>query len=223
LPRDLAVPDASPVTLTTKIHGALSVGWALIPLVTLGLASVATFGYGAIRLRSRSLGVCAAVYGLAASAFLYLMDVGPDPSWQANLGVEIGLTSAAIATGHAFAVRQRVLDGPTVTAEDRARSALRRRDYSRKLLTDNPQLARQLNIGRPDLPSDFDDGGLIDVNHVPEGYLTILPGIDTALASRIIEVRDAIGGFDSLDDMGILLDLPPQRLDWAQERAIFVR
>ena len=223
LPPDAATPDTTPVTLTAHIHAALSVGWALIPLVTLGLASVATFGYGAIRLRSRSLGVCAAVYGLAGSAFLYLTNIGPDPSWQANLGVEIGLTSAAIATGHAFAIRQRVLDGPTVTAEDKARGALRRRDYSRKLLTENPQLARELNIGRPDLPSDFDDGGLIDVNHVSEGYLTILPGIDTALASKIVEVREAIGGFDSLDDMGILLELPPQRLDWARERAIFVR
>ena len=51
----------------------------------------------------------------------------------------------------------------------------------------------------------------------------MLPGIDTVLASTIIEVRDPIGGFDSLDDMEILLGLPPQRLDWARERAIFVR
>ena len=223
VPQAPVVPATSPVSLTRSVHIALSVGWALLPLVTLGLASVATFGYAAIRLRSRALGFCAAAYGLAASAFLFLVNIGTDASWQSNLGAAIGLTSAAIATGHGFAIRPRVLDGPIVTAEDKARDALRRRAHARKLVTDHPQLAKELKIGRPDLHSDFDDGGLIDVNHVPEGYLTILPGIDTALASRIIEVRDAIGGFDSLDDMGILLDLPPQRLDWAQERAIFVR
>jgi hypothetical protein len=223
LPPDTAVPATTPVTLTARIHAALSVGWALIPLATLGLGSVVSFAYAAIRLRSRWLGFCAAVYGLAASAFLFLIDVEPDPSWQSNLGVGIGLTAAAVATGHAFAIRQRVLNGPLVSPEDKARDALRRRERSRKLLTDNPRLAKELNIGRPDLHSDFDDGGLIDVNHVPEAYLTILPGVDAVLASKIIEVRDSIGGFDSLDDMEILLALPPQRLDWARDRAIFVR
>jgi len=90
-------------------------------------------------------------------------------------------------------------------------------------VTDHPQLAKELKIGRPDLHSDFDDGGLIDVNHVPEEYLTTLPGIDAVLAANIIEVRDSIGGFDSLDDMEVLLGLPPGRLDWARERTIFVR
>jgi hypothetical protein len=223
LPRDTAVPTTAPVTLTAKIHAALSVGWALVPLITLGLGSVATFGYAAIRLRSRWLGFCAATYGLAALAFLLLTNVEPDPSWQSNLGVGIGLTAAAIATGHAFAIRQSVFNGPIVTPEDKARDALRRRDRSRKLLTDNPQLARELNIGRPDLQSDFDDGGLIGVNHVPERCLILLPGVDAFLASKIIEVRDSIGGFDSLDDMEVLLGLPPRQLDWARERTIFVR
>ena len=223
LPRDAAVPQASRGTLNTEIRDALSVGWALLPLVTLGLASVATFAYGAIRLRSRSLGFCAAGYGLAAIVFLFLANTGSDASWPPTLGVGIGFTAAAIATVQAFAIRTRVFSGSIVTAEDKAREVLRRRDYSRKLLTDNPQLAKELNIGRPDLHSDFDDGGLIDVNHVPAEFLTTLPGIDAVLASTIVEVRDAIGGFDSLDDMEILLGLPPQRLDWARERALFLR
>ena len=128
------------------------------------------FVYAAIRLRSRSLGYCAAGYGLAATAFLFLANTGSDASRQSNLGVGIGLTAAAIATVQAFAIRQRVFSVPIITAEDKAREVLRRRDYSRKLLTDNPQLAKELNIGRPDLHSEFDDGGLIDVNHVPRSF-----------------------------------------------------
>src|SRR5690606_39982870 len=38
-------------------------------------------------------------------------------------------------------------------------------------------LAKRLAIGRPDLPRQFDDGGLIDLNHAPEHVLTSLPGV----------------------------------------------
>jgi len=169
------------------------------------------------------LGLCAAVYGSAAVAFLYLVNSSSDTSWQANLGVGIGLTFAAVATGHGFAIRQKVQDGPVVTAEDEARGRLRRRSKARKLLIDNPPLAQELRIGRPDLSTNFDDGGLIDVNHVPENYLTSLPGFDNELARKVVELRETVGGFDSLDDMGVLLNLAPQRLDSARERAIFIR
>jgi hypothetical protein len=30
-----------------------------------------------------------------------------------------------------------------------------------------PVLARELRIGRPDVPRQFDDGGLVDLNHAP--------------------------------------------------------
>jgi DNA uptake protein ComE-like DNA-binding protein len=169
------------------------------------------------------LGLSAVVYGLAAVAFVFLTNSGPQKSWQSNLGVEIGLTFAALATGHAFAIRQRVQGGLVLTPEDEARDTLRRRSHCRQLVTKNPKLAAELNIGRPDLDRDYDDGGLIDVNHVPERYLLALPGIDSELACKIIEVRKSIGGFDSLDDMEVLLGLSPQRLDSARDRAIFTR
>jgi hypothetical protein len=37
-------------------------------------------------------------------------------------------------------------------------------------------MAWELRIGRPDLPRVYDDGGLIDVNHVPPQVLATLPG-----------------------------------------------
>jgi DNA uptake protein ComE-like DNA-binding protein len=219
----VAVPQSHGLSKTDTGRTALFAAWAVVPLVTLGLGSVATFAFAAIRLRSRSLGLCAAVYGSTAVAFLYLVNTGPDSSWQANLGVGIGLTFTAVATGHGFAIRQTVQDGPVITAEDEARGRLRRRSKARKLLTKNPPLAQELKIGRPDLSTNFDDGGLIDANHVPESYLTSLPGFDSELAHRVVELRESVGGFDSLDDMGVLLNLAPQRLDSARERLIFIR
>jgi DNA uptake protein ComE-like DNA-binding protein len=219
----VAVPQPYGVSNAPTPRTALFAAWALVPLVTLGLGSVATFAYAAIRLRSRALGLCAAVYGSAAVAFLYLVNSSSDTSWQANLGVGIGLTFAAVATGHGFAIRQKVQDGPVVTAEDEARGRLRQRSKARRLLIDNPPLAQELKIGRPDLNTNFDDGGLIDVNHVPVSYLTSLPGFDNELAHTVVEMRESVGGFDSLDDMGVLLNLAPQRLESARERAIFIR
>ena len=43
--------------------------------------------------------------------------------------------------------------------------------WARRLQQDNPVLAQELKIGRPDLPRGYDDGGLVDVNHVPAAIL----------------------------------------------------
>jgi hypothetical protein len=41
------------------------------------------------------------------------------------------------------------------------------RDRARQIVSQNPELARELMIGRPDLPRTYDDGGLIDANYAP--------------------------------------------------------
>ncbi|HEY1830590.1 MAG TPA: helix-hairpin-helix domain-containing protein [Acidimicrobiales bacterium] len=88
-------------------------------------------------------------------------------------------------------------------------------------MTKNPTLADELGIGRPDIHRTFEDGGLIDVNHVPEPYLLHLPGIGSDLASRIVELRKSIGGFDSTGDLEVTLDIEPGRLDQAKDLMIF--
>ena len=123
-----------------------------------------------------------------------------------------------------LAVRQSVFFLPTeedavVAAKDR----LRRRDESRRIAATDPRLARELQIGRPDLPSDYDDGGLIDVNHVSEEYLRDVGALDAALASRIIEARPQVGGFDSLHDLEMVVGLDPRSLDEVADRLLFCR
>ena len=58
-----------------------------------------------------------------------------------------------------------------------ARARMRRRQQARQLAQDSPVLARELAIGRPDVPHDYDDGGLVDVNHVPEDVLASSLGL----------------------------------------------
>ena len=81
----------------------------------------------------------------------------------------------------------------------------------------------ELGIGRPDLDGPFDDGGLVDVNHSPAEVLCELPGIDRGIADRIVSTRSELGGFTSLDEMSVTLDLPPAKLDAISDRLLFLR
>jgi DNA uptake protein ComE-like DNA-binding protein len=101
------------------------------------------------------------------------------------------------------------------------KAQLRARSKALRILRKNPELATELGIGRPDLSRTYDDGGLIDVNHVPLALIEQLPGVDGELALRISDVRSDVGGFDSIDDMEILLNLPPGILPDVRGRLIF--
>jgi hypothetical protein len=109
------------------------------------------------------------------------------------------------------------------TAKDAAAYELRRRQEARHLLVTKPDLARRLAIGRPELDRQYDDGGLIDVNHVPLAVLAGLPGMDPSLAMRLTSVRDEINGFDSYDDLVNLLDLAPDALAPWSDQFVFLR
>lgn len=210
----------------TRRNQILSVIWAVIPVPTLGMGAPFTFTYAAIRLRSKALGWCAALYGVVAFAAFYLLG-GPDSdsNWQANVGTALALVLTAVATAHAFAIRPALL--PTATSQqlaiDEAKERLRLRAQARQIVATNPQLADELQIGRPELERRFDDGGLVDVNHVSPATLTALPGIDASLAHQIVSLRDTIGGFESLNDLSATLDVPPQVFDRAADILIFRR
>lgn len=83
-------------------------------------------------------------------------------------------------------------------------------------------LARELRIGRPDLPRDYDDGGLIDVNHVPPQVLTSLSGITPAIAEQIVATRDHVGRFSSAEELVTTVDLHPDLLPEIKEYGIFL-
>ncbi|MBE7325186.1 helix-hairpin-helix domain-containing protein [Nocardioides sp. Y6] len=80
----------------------------------------------------------------------------------------------------------------------------------------DPDMARELRIGRPDLSRHFDDGGLVDVNHVPAATLVAALGLSPELAAQVVQAREGLGRFQHLDDLMTLagLDLDTfQRID----------
>ncbi len=96
-----------------------------------------------------------------------------------------------------------------------------RREQARALVINNPALAADLGIGRPDLDRDFDDGGLIDVNEVPAAVLATLPGFTSALADEVIRARDLVGGrFFAADDLVVHGGVPPEVLERVRDRLL---
>ncbi|MCO6007412.1 helix-hairpin-helix domain-containing protein [Actinoallomurus purpureus] len=100
-----------------------------------------------------------------------------------------------------------------------------RRDLRRKAreqAATDVVLARELRIGRPDLPRHYDDGGLIDVNHVPPQVLTMFSGVTPELAEHIARVRDHVGGFSSAEELAATSDLHPDLMPEIAEYAVFL-
>jgi hypothetical protein len=50
--------------------------------------------------------------------------------------------------------------------------------------------ARELRIGRPDLPREYDHGGLVDVDHVPGEILTSRLGLAPGETAAIVVARE---------------------------------
>ncbi len=198
--------------------------WAFAPLFTLGLAAVPCFVYAAHRLRTRALYVAVIAY----SALTLLVVWGASTDSESNLQSEIGgfttMVLVTVATAHTLVVRRSVFseNGGVDPAIAAARARLRRRQEARRIAAEDPALARELKIGRPDQPRAYDDGGLIDVNHVPVGVLSGVEGISLELASTIVDARELLRRFDSRDDLEVALGLDPYSLESTPDLLVFL-
>jgi hypothetical protein len=102
-----------------------------------------------------------------------------------------------------------------------AKGRIERRKDARHLAETDPALARDLGIGRPDLARDYDDGGLVDVNHVPGDALAAHLGLAPHEVSDVLAARDKLGRFTSADELCAYTELPPDRVDELRELMIF--
>ncbi|MCW2897843.1 MAG: hypothetical protein JWO67_108 [Streptosporangiaceae bacterium] len=216
-------------------RAALSVAWAGLPMLTLGLATPLCFAAAAIWRRRAHLFLATLAYTgilvlqLAIQPDLRAADAATrDPA--ETLFTACVLAQALAGCFHAFLVRRRVFDPHSLdgtAANEAAIESVRRsrllRQKARELAGADVALARELRIGRPDLPRRYDDGGLVDVNRAPAGVLAILPGITTELAARIERVRAETGGFVSAEELSALAGLPPELTAELAEYAIFLR
>lgn len=202
--------------------------WAAAPVYTIGLGTWAVFLYAAIRRRSWWLGGASLLY----AAVLVVFAIAESPAKPGPLALGIGTVAwlGCMLGGfaHALAVRRRVFF-PVVDPDDQAleraeAKALERRklrERARALAERDPGLARELGIGRPDLRRDYNDGGLVDVNHAPASALATLPGMTGDLAAKAVAMRQERGSFVSADDLCNALELPPAGIADLAVRTIY--
>jgi hypothetical protein len=217
--------------VTGRKHGATAVRrwtppsaarwlWLLVPLGSFGMAAFIPPAYFAIRQRRRSGFVWSALLLAAITAF-FIVDPHNDHAGTRH-GVAVALIMLCFVGGAAVTLGFLVAGPPSEDPVAVARRQLELRQHARKVAEKDPRLAIEAHIGRPDIRGDHGDGGLVDVNRVPASVLAGLPGIDAALAHRIVTTRRDVGGYSSLADLVTTLDLDPIRLDDAADQLIFI-
>ncbi|MEV7597860.1 DUF4236 domain-containing protein [Kitasatospora sp. NPDC089797] len=217
-----AAPTSAPASAPTGRQRRPGAWYFLIVLLSAGVLSAVPFAHAAARLQRRDLLVRAGCYAAAVVVFGALSSLAPkDAQGHAvgaggNLlsGLSVLLLIATIVTAcyQLVPLRREVFGlaaGPAQPAHPAtadpvvaARLAARaRRDEARSLAQTDPVLARDLHIGRPDLSREYDDGGLIDLNHAPAVAIAEACSIEPAPAQRIVAARQELGSFGSLDEV----------------------
>jgi Helix-hairpin-helix motif len=193
--------------------------WPWISIIPLGLGAWAPIyaGVQAGNARWRALGALWSALVVAGWAVAIASNGGAASGFLLIVG-----WAGAVATSFAIRPEYERLTGSSFDrAVLDAEGRLSARERALRLARENPALAREAGVGRPDLPGSA-DGGLVDVNNAPASALARLPGVDDALATRIVEGRTEAGGFSSVEDLGATLDLDASTVDALREVAVFL-
>jgi DNA uptake protein ComE-like DNA-binding protein len=194
--------------------------WPWISLIPVGLGAWAPI-YAGVRARRSSwilLGVlcCAVVIG----GFIKNGTGGHAGSDDiAGLLIIVGWVGAVAVSFSIRPAYERQMSSPLLEASEEARERLSERRRALALAHENPALAQEMGIGRPDKRGAA-DAGLVDVNNASVAALEQLPGIDDRLATRIAEARAQVGGFSSLEDLGAALDLDGDVVEKLRDKVV---
>ncbi|MEU9481142.1 DUF4236 domain-containing protein [Streptomyces sp. NPDC048191] len=234
--QSLATPAAAvnaPVTGTSaarRDRGSRRPGaWYIaIVLLSAGLFSAIPFAHAAARLRRKDLRLRAGIYAAVAMVVAVLSSITPHDAHGNAVGTAgralstilalLALALMATACFQLVPLRREVYGleaGPTPPTHPAAAdpvvaahlAARARRDEARALAQSDPVLAQDLRIGRPDLPREYDDGGLIDLNSVPADAIATACSIEPSLAERIVAARQELGSFSSLDEVFVFAEV----------------
>jgi DNA uptake protein ComE-like DNA-binding protein len=195
--------------------------WAFISLVPLGLGAWAPI-YAGVKAR-RPVWILLGVLWSASVVAGFIADSASHPGNNDFAGFLFILGwVGAIATS--FSIRsayERQMSSDLERATEAAEQRLADRRRALEMAQRNPALAQELGIGRPDRQGAA-DAGLVDVNNAGVTALLGLPGVDGDLATQIIETREKVGGFSSLEDCGATLDLDGGIVEGLRSKVVFL-
>jgi len=198
-----APPFIFPMQATPMLHAAPArrqvSPWEVIlavvaPFATCFVGGWFYFAYAGVRRRQARFFVIAAAYfvvWLAAWILFLVIDPSPvDADYTSNAedaGLIMLMVLPLIAAGHGVVV---------AVQSSRFYHARTMREHARHFALLAPDRAREVGIGRPDLPlRAVDDGGLLDLNHIDEYELAKATGLPMTQACEIVANRTANGPF----------------------------
>jgi hypothetical protein len=197
--------------------------WAFGNLMPFGIATPILFGVAGAQARRRAWKIAAVIYGVIAYSGLLLAIIGDRDSTPATLGGLLILVAWIGGAVHGFLIRpayaRALAGGPS--ALDRARDVVHKREEAQRLVAREPQVARQMGVGRPDVPGAI-DMGVVDINHAGADAIAALPGVDDALAREIVRAREACDGFKTLAEMGGVVDLEADTVEDLRPFVVFL-
>ncbi|WP_431877059.1 BTAD domain-containing putative transcriptional regulator [Micromonospora marina] len=221
-----AVPPARRPGVPRWLSVLATVGGAFVALFSFGLLTwLVVLLYGFWR---RSWGnVLAAVYYLTVGVTFVVVIGGSETeevSGPEGALIMIWLVTWISGVPHVVLLNGRLLAWLRGLWRGRPyadRSRLRR-EYARYLLYQYPSARDDLRIGRPDLPRAYDDGGLVDVNSVPDHVIAGLPGLTRSQAQHVVVDRRMRGPYTSMEELASRCLLPAAATDSLRELLIFL-
>ena len=185
--------------------------WVIVPLISVGILTFASFLYVGLRARRNAWLVASAIY-LAIFVTAFAVDAAAGGAeWSSTMAgfALFGLAGGGLA--HCMAIRKTfyaIVDGHPDDSYEAALQKLNVRERGRRLAAEQPDRARQMGVGRPDVTGSF-HANLVDLNSAPAGVIADVCGVSDEVATRVVAARQRAGEFSSVEDLDLLVDLPP--------------
>lgn len=215
--RPVLLPLPARIVLGAVAVASLGLAGWVPPLVGATTAVV-----GPIRTRMRQ--ALALTAGLVVLGVVLLGSVDKnhqDGSVRNSVGIVMLLTAMAVG---AFYVPRKMPTQATAELPGVQQALARRqlRQQYKELTAQDPVVAIELGVGRPDRPRQIDDGGLVDLNALDATSLQQYARLSSAEAQQVLVARDRSGRLSNVDELVVYSDLRSDVADRLREYAVFM-
>lgn len=203
----------------------------VVTIASMGMLAWVPFLHAAQRLGRNRPRVLAAVYGAVVLTGYVVFGSAPVDGSGTPTGVAADVSLGVILVAIVMACVQqqplrtavygrRAAPPPDAAPIAQVQQARRRREEARRLAERDPLMARELRIGRPDLPSTYDDGGLVDLNAVSAEVLARACDLPESVAQQVVAARDALHGFSEITEAIVYAEVTGSAADVLRDRGI---
>jgi DNA uptake protein ComE-like DNA-binding protein len=152
----------------------------------------------------------------------------PQPEWEQTIADDLAVVALLGAMGiGAFAAffierQQPALKPSDLAGVEQVLARRAQRQQYQQLAAQDPALAVELGVGRPDRPRHADDGGLLDLNTLDVTALQQFGRLSEVEAQQVVVARQRLGRASSVDELVVHSDLDPRIADRLREYAVFL-